>query len=155
MKNYIHESNLIENIDDREEDERSLNAWLWLVEQPELSHSVICRLQKRITLRQHNLMPNQRGYYRGTAGNNVNVTIGGKAGADFRMVPFLMDNWLLDFMKMDPVAAHMRFEKIHPFVDGNGRTGRMIMWWQQLQLGSKPVLFRNSEKHDIYYRLFD
>jgi Fic family protein len=155
MEEYIRESNLIENIDDPEEDKRSLQAWLWLSQQQELTHGVIRKLQKWITTGQQDLGPNQRGYYRGEVGNNINVTIGGRVGADYRLVRWLMDNWLLDFMKMDPLTAHIKFEKIHPFVDGNGRTGRMLMWWHQIKLDSKPVLFRNDEKHDIYYQLFD
>lgn len=51
---------------------------------------------------------------------------------------------------------HAQFETIHPFLDGNGRTGRMLInffLWKEEYL-EKPVLFLSSyfKKHqDIYY----
>ncbi len=52
--------------------------------------------------------------------------------------------------------AHAQFETIHPFLDGNGRTGRMLITfylWKE-KLLEKPVLFLSSyfKKHQkIYY----
>jgi len=53
--------------------------------------------------------------------------------------------------------VHSQFETIHPFLDGNGRTGRMIITfylWKEKYL-EKPVLFLSSyfKKHQqIYYQ---
>lgn len=32
----------------------------------------------------------------------------------------------------DPQEIHIRYEKLHPFTDGNGRTGRLIWLWQMI-----------------------
>lgn len=152
VKDFIRESNLIENINNPIEDEQSLYAWDWLMEQDELSHGVICKTQKIITLHQHDLRPNQKGYYRSLS--KVNVMIGGNMSPDYGMVDGLMDNWLLDYKKLSPKTAHIRFEKIHPFVDGNGRTGRMLYNWYRLKNGDDIHVILNKEKTYDYYRWF-
>lgn len=154
VEKYIHESNLIENIDDPEFDKQGLVAWNILKECEELNHSTIRKTQKIITLRQKDLMPHQRGYYRDLS--KQEVWIGGKQAPSSSMTRHLMENWLLDYSKnaKDPIIAHIRFEKIHPFVDGNGRTGRMLLWWHEIKNGDVPTLFLNSEKFEKYYPIF-
>jgi Fic family protein len=77
----------------------------------------------------------------------------------------LMANWesfLHDGSDMDPLVrmaiAHYQFEAIHPFPDGNGRTGRIlnILILVQERLLDLPVLYLsryiNDHRND-YYRL--
>ena len=49
----------------------------------------------------------------------------------------------------DIAKFHAIFENIHPFQDGNGRVGRMILLKQCLDAGITPVVIRNKIK---YYR---
>lgn len=151
MLEHIHESNLIENIDDEEEDDQSLLAWEYISQQEELSHGVICKVQKIITINQRGLLPTQRGYYRSLSG--INVTIGGIVAPSPFMVDGLMTNWLLDYKDLSPMEAHKRFEYIHPFADGNGRTGRMLLWWQEIKNGGEPTLIKSKNKEE-YYSIF-
>lgn len=46
---------------------------------------------------------------------------------------------------------HVRFERIHPFQDGNGRVGRLLLLWQCLQNGIVPFII-TDELRLFYYR---
>jgi Fic family protein len=76
-----------------------------------------------------------------------------------------LDNWA-EFMQqasdIDPLVRmaiqHYQFEAIHPFVDGNGRTGRIlnILFLVQLGLLDSPILYLSRyiiQNKAAYYRL--
>lgn len=42
--------------------------------------------------------------------------------------------------------THIQFERIHPFSDGNGRTGRMIMMYSLLREGFPPLIIEKETK---------
>jgi Fic family protein len=48
---------------------------------------------------------------------------------------------------------HLEFETIHPFNDGNGRVGRILINWQLARLGFPPIIIRNKGK-EKYYETF-
>lgn len=51
----------------------------------------------------------------------------------------------------DIVDFHWRFERIHPFQDGNGRVGRMVMFKECLRNGVLPFIVADGKKQ-FYYR---
>lgn len=51
----------------------------------------------------------------------------------------------------DILDFHVRFEKIHPFQDGNGRVGRLIMFKECLANGIVPFIITDELKL-FYYR---
>ena len=49
---------------------------------------------------------------------------------------------------------HLRFEGIHPFIDGNGRTGRLILNLELIKAGLLPVNIKFADRRK-YYECFD
>jgi Fic family protein len=89
------------------------------------------------------------------------VRVGNHLGANPLFVPTLMQELVDNYTQnkssyfLDAVAHfHAEFETIHPFVDGNGRLGRVLINLQLLNLGYPPIIIQNKSKHTEYYSLF-
>ncbi len=72
-------------------------------------------------------------------------------------VPEAMKNLTEAYRKKNPVTVndiidfHYHFEKIHPFQDGNGRVGRLIIFKECLANGIVPFIIEDEHKF-FYYR---
>jgi len=162
IEEFLLESNAIEGVFDDDSYEQALIAWNWLSEQREMSAHVMLKTHKILMLHQ-NLYPNEKGYFR-----NVPVWIGGREGIDSsKIAPAIKHlcmniNDIIDngkkeseiFLNKITKEHHVEYEKIHPFVDGNGRTGRMFMNWERLKVGLPLLIIHAGDEQQEYYKWF-
>ncbi|MDO9231642.1 MAG: Fic family protein [bacterium] len=72
------------------------------------------------------------------------------------MITMILDYYAnnLDKYFVDKIAKfHLDFETVHPFCDGNGRIGRVLMNYQLMRFGLPVVIIRDKEKAQ-YYKSF-
>ena len=111
----------------------------------------------------HNLVLADRPEDRGTF-RRVNVRIAGALTNPVQ--PYLIEPKIEELLNnykvwsetmhiVERVAIfHLQFESIHPFIDGNGRTGRLIMNLQLIKEGLPAINIKFDERRK-YYDAFD
>lgn len=111
----------------------------------------------------HNLVLADRPEDRGTF-RRVNVRIAGALTNPVQ--PYLIEPKIEELLNnykvwsetmhiVERVAIfHLQFESIHPFIDGNGRTGRLIMNLQLIKEGLPAINIKFADRRK-YYDAFD
>ncbi len=74
------------------------------------------------------------------------------------IVPELMEKLIYRYdewkEKYHPIVVaallHAEFVKIHPFIDGNGRTARLLMNFEVMKNGYPPIIIKTEERHKYY-----
>ena len=94
-----------------------------------------------------------KGVYR-----SVPVRVGAFRPCQPYEVPVNMERLMLDYEKemknlhvVQKVAVfHLRFETIHPFIDGNGRVGRLLLNYELMREGYPPINVKFTDRAKYY-----
>ena len=147
------------SVDDAVETRNHFIAFRWILDHADdtVDKDFVCHLHailKNGTRQASESMYNVGGYK--TEPNIIGDAVTPTYVALPEDVPQSMDR-LFDIyacLEDDPyqiARAHWMFEKIHPFSDGNGRIGRLIMFKELLRIDALPAIIHDS-LHDRYTR---
>jgi len=147
---FLDESNAIEG-EGEDALENSIEAWDYLQGEEVLTEENVLETH-RILMR--DLNPRIAGKYR-----DCDVWVGDRKCLDFSVIEIVMRNWLINqkanrTTEKEIKHAHVAFEHIHPFEDGNGRTGRILMNWQRLKAGLPVLIIHTGAEQMSYYQWF-
>lgn len=133
------------------------NALLSLLEQIKpgflINEKYILDLHKIVMYNFQNKLP---GKYRT---GHVNLTQTDQPLPSAQEVPLKMGKLLMHINEYgdDPIQKialdHYQFEVIHPFFDGNGRVGRLLMNTQLLSQGFAPAFIKIEDRYAYYHAL--
>ena len=117
-----------------------------------LSNSSL-KIDEKLILKLHGILMNgikeDAGFYRK---HSVRIVGAYVPTANYLKVPQLMEELTKDINRQhkDVIAhianIHSRFEKIHPFSDGNGRIGRLIIQAMLLRRNLPPAIIKQKKR---------
>ena len=159
MTTFLRESNAIENEFSDAALEDSVLAWNYALENYDnwgvdyvcgVHSELIKNLNPKIAgkLRRKNVYIVERDF----CGNKRIIREIEAKGNKDRLRKWFKEYY--DLKNLDKMLnAHIDFEMIHPFIDGNGRTGRILYNAQRVNAGFGVEVFYEKDKQD-YYKLF-
>jgi Fic family protein len=152
IKEFLKESNAIEREYSKEALKDSIKAWTMALSSSklneEMSISYVLKIHNKLM---KNLNPRIAGNIR-----KVNVGVGNR----ICLTPEKINYELGKLCKIKPKTEeeikewHIKFEEIHPFEDGNGRVGRIIMNIQRLKNNLPILIIHEGEEQMKYYKWF-
>lgn len=142
LRVFVRESNRIEGIH-RPPTKRELKAHADLLDLPELTvmqvAQFVAAVQPGAELRIREGMNVRVGNHRPPPGGSA--------------IGFTLRGLLIDANERnEPYAIHQAYEQLHPFMDGNGRSGRAIWLWQMLNQHGAGHALRMGFLHLFYYQ---
>lgn len=161
---FLRESNNIEDEWDDKSLEDAILAWEHCKDLPKLSREVVLEIHGILMRSRDTLEPEQKGVFR-----DGPVWIGGHEATKHYVIEDRLVHWLRtlnsiveyqdlhrtkDLLDKETQMSHIEYEAIHPFFDGNGRTGRIFYNWQRIHCGLPVHIIHTGKEQYEYYNWF-
>lgn len=145
----------------------------WITTNKPYTVEFLCELAAKVMQRTGSEYSTMAGTFDSSKGElrkcNVSAGFGGASYLSYQKIEKALSdfcNWLNSEIKTvdrNNIAqcyrlsfeAHFRLVTIHPWVDGNGRTSRLVMNIIQLQLGIEPSIVARENKGEYIQALID
>lgn len=122
-----------------------------------MSHDFVKEIQKQLTKNTYDTRRYKNGERPGSYKKHDYVTGKLEVGSMPEDVEGDMDELLSELMEIPEgkilISAayfHVQFENIHPFSDGNGRTGRLLMNYLMVLHNHPPIIIFEEDRKDYY-----
>ena len=156
IEEFLRESNAIEGVYDQDSLNQATLAWKYLQERDDMTLELVKKVHKILMLNQK-LEKHEIGNFR-----MVPVWIGGREAINSSDVSIAIEEWCEEmndplknpFPDDESKTLHVDYEKIHPFIDGNGRTGRMFMNWWRIKNNLPLLVIHEGKEQMEYYKWF-
>jgi Fic family protein len=152
---FLQHSNYIEREYSNEALEDACKAWEYAIENKEnFSADYILNIHRILLER---LRPELAGKFR-----NYAVRIGSvhKPKLSEKQLTENINDWIKGYKSKKRInhkkikEMHVAFEEIHPFGDGNGRTGRILMNVQCIKSNLPLIIIHQGKEQQDYYKWF-
>lgn len=156
IKEFLIESNNIEREYSEEGYDDAKKAWDWAISQSDkdmMSVDYILNIHKILMQR---LRPDIAGKVRHCAVIIGNTICKAKSEKNLKSeIKIWIENYSIKRKEEEVKFAHVMFEHIHPFEDGNGRTGRILLNIQRLNADLPILIIHEGKEQMKYYKWFD
>lgn len=129
-------------------------------EKRSLDETLVKEFHRRLTQKTYDARRWQLGERPGEYKTHDYVTGKNEIGASADDVSEEMNELLSEMVDIPDEKAlitasyyHVKFENIHPFADGNGRTGRITMNYFLLTHNHPPIIIHEEDRNDYYSAL--
>lgn len=150
-EDFLRQSNAIEGVYDERSFGDAAHAWFYMLAQTRCGLKEI-RMVHKILMRNQDIVHRYVGQFR-----DVDVFVGDHTMVQPTQILPAIKYWIKEMNGNNPdwQKLHIEYERIHPFIDGNGRTGRIFMnWHRRICLGIPILVIHEGEEQRDYYTWF-
>ncbi len=150
---FIQHSNWIEREPSQEAFDDAMEAWELALTFDEITNTEVLAIHEVLMKRLNKRIAGKL--------RTCKVWVGGRECTPYSVVERMLRTWTQAWCKKGKTLTHgeikkqhVNFEDIHPFEDGNGRTGRILMNWHCVKNNLPLIIIHEGAEQRKYYEWF-